>query len=415
MNLIRSLKRDIKATVFAPYQFYKIHSATRDFSVAFSNSLGRPEKSFTDEVHLVEAMKWLCRAQDSCQGKGVSIKYDIFSGWDPDPYPETTGYILETFLDYYHYSGDDSFRSRAVRAGDWEIDIQHRSGGVLSSVRNPEKLRVFNTGQVVHGWCRLFSETGERRFIEAATRACDYLIRQQELDGSWIKDTYDHGPRTYQTRTAWAMMRVHHLTGNQAYAEAAFKNLDWALAQQQNNGWFKNCGLADANPITHVIGYTFRGLLEVALMMEAGTAPLKDDRYLNSVVKGCDGFCDAVEKHPALGLRGLAHCSYDSDWKSMENHSCLTGNVQMAGILYKLAKRTGNNRYSRIADDLVEITKKTQNPASMNEGIRGGLAGSYPVHRGYASNLYLNWATKFMADVLLMRILSRKDCVEKAH
>lgn len=409
MHFLKSIKHQVKNAVYLPYHFFKIAEATQDFGFAFQSSVGRLRVAASDEAHLKECMLWLARAQEACQNKGVCIKYGIYEGWDSDPYPETTGYILETFFDYAKMTGDRSYVDRAIRAGDWEIEIQHPSGGVLSSVRDVNTLRVFNTGQVIHGWCRLFEETSDQKYLDAAIRACNYLIEQQETDGSWIKDTYDHGPRTYQARTSWAMVRVAHLSKNSRFSTAAYLNHEWSLKQQQPNGWFQNCGLANGEPITHVIAYTLRGLLETHIMMKAGDAPALDDRYLDSVVKACDAFCDAVETRPALGIKGLAHCSYDKNWRSVESHSCLTGNVQMAGILYKLAKITNHSRYQKVADSLVDTTKRTQNLDSKIDGVRGGLAGSFPFSRGYAANYYLNWATKFMADALIMRMQDRKS------
>ena len=61
----------------------------------------RLENSRAHEVHLQGAIDWLCRAQDVRDGKddqgGVSAGWSFEDGWLPG-YPETTGYIIETFL-----------------------------------------------------------------------------------------------------------------------------------------------------------------------------------------------------------------------------------------------------------------------------------------------------------------------------
>src|SRR5210317_776922 len=55
----------------------------------------------THKVHLQAAIDWLCRAQDVRDGKddqgGVSAGWSFEDGWLP-AYPETTGYIIETFF-----------------------------------------------------------------------------------------------------------------------------------------------------------------------------------------------------------------------------------------------------------------------------------------------------------------------------
>src|SRR5215471_15427541 len=63
----------------------------------------------TDNVdltrHLDGAMLWLCHAQDVAQEGGVSYGFDVKQGcWFP-AYPETTGYIIPTFLDYVRHCG----------------------------------------------------------------------------------------------------------------------------------------------------------------------------------------------------------------------------------------------------------------------------------------------------------------------
>ena len=52
------------------------------------------------EVAAQEALEWLCRAQDhsaSTDG-GVARSYSLLTGW-ASSYPETTGYIIPTFLE----------------------------------------------------------------------------------------------------------------------------------------------------------------------------------------------------------------------------------------------------------------------------------------------------------------------------
>ena len=105
---------------------------------------------YSDQAHLKATMEWLARAQDICHGKGVANVFYLKSGWGV-AYPETSGYILATYLVYADYSGDKSFATRAAQIGDWEIDIQALNGGTFSS-EILQQTRVFNTGQVILGW-----------------------------------------------------------------------------------------------------------------------------------------------------------------------------------------------------------------------------------------------------------------------
>jgi hypothetical protein len=355
-----------------------------------------------DRVRLNEAMSWLRRAENTCNGKGVSIKFSLFSGWDPLPYPETTGYILETFLEYAALSGDLTYRNSALALGDWEISIQHRSGGVLSSIANPEVLRVFNTGQVIHGWCTLFDATGEKRYLDAAVRACDYLSRGQEKDGGWVQDTFC-GARTYHARVDWAILRVARLSGRKEYAEMALRNLRWVASQQISNGWFANCGFHAEDPITHVIAYTIRGILESAEEIKVQGLAFETDLFrqaqtaLESVEK-------AVRASPLRGVPGLARTAYAADWSSENPHACLTGNVQLALCYMRFDKIQGTRKFQAIADLLIDAVASLQVIRTSETGIRGAIPGSYPYDLGYHPFEFPNWATKFFADAVLMRL-----------
>jgi len=129
-------------------------------------------------------MDWLCRAQDVTGCGGVSGGYHYHDGWQP-PYPETTGYIIPTFLRYAAFNGDESYIERAVRMGDWELEIQLPSGAVRGGIGTNDYPIVFNTGQVILGWTSLYGETKESRFLNAAIRAADWLLSIQDPDGKW--------------------------------------------------------------------------------------------------------------------------------------------------------------------------------------------------------------------------------------
>jgi len=354
----------------------------------------RPFTAGDDEAHLARALEWLCRAQDACDDGGVSAQYSVGQGWDVS-YPETSGYIAATFIACADRFADDGLLERARRIGDWEIHIQAPSGGVLSRPRRLET-RVFNTGQVILGWCALFERTGDGRYIDAARRAGDYLARLQEPDGTWQKDTYC-GARTYHARTDWGLLRLAGLTGEARYRDAARRNLAWVMRQRQDNGWFRNSGFHADDPITHVIDYTFIGILESALLdpsaFDAGPAEL--------LAAGADAICEIVERPGLRGIPGMISASFDARWQSGDRDSCLTGNAQLAYTLLRLHGLTGNERYARSARALIGALKRTQARDGVPDAVRGAVAGSFPVYGRYLPNSFPNWAAKFFADALL--------------
>src|SRR5262249_10315681 len=137
------------------------------------------------ESHLLEAMAWLKRAQNA--GTDCGVSYGAVFGQDFDvSYPETTGYICQTFVDQERATGDTDLVARAIAMGDWEISIQLPNGAVMGGKLNSQPSpAVFNTGMVLLGWASLIRRTDEDRFKHAAIRASDWLVETQEPDGTW--------------------------------------------------------------------------------------------------------------------------------------------------------------------------------------------------------------------------------------
>lgn len=361
---------------------------------AWRFALGLPFPVGSDHEHLAATVAWLCAAQDNGGGEGVSAVYYLRSGWDA-PYPETSGYILATFLACGDYFNDPELADRARRIGNWEISIQAPSGGIYSRPGFAQT-RVFNTGQVILGWCALFERTGDQRYLDAAKRAGEYLARIQDVDGSWKIDTHC-GARTYHARTDWGLLRLAKLSGESRYAEIACKNLRWVMQQQQENGWFRNCGFNNDDPITHVIDYTLIGVLESSLL-EPGIFDCKPTELIG---RCAEAVCDIVENSYLGGIRGMIPASFDANWCSRDNYSCLTGNAQLAYTLLRLYGLTGIRRYATCADSLISALKRTQALNGTPIVVRGAVPGSFPMCHGYLANGFPNWSAKFFADALL--------------
>ncbi len=66
---------------------------------------------------------------------GVSAGYSLENGWTP-PYPETTGYIIPTFIKYSKLVNNKEYLNRAIKMADWEIEIQMKDGAVRVGARN---------------------------------------------------------------------------------------------------------------------------------------------------------------------------------------------------------------------------------------------------------------------------------------
>src|SRR5260370_17252640 len=109
-------------------------------------------RGLTDEDHLRAAAQWLAAAQDSQSDGGIAGRYQLGRGWTSS-YPETTGYIVPTFLALSRALPQAGFRQRAERAMQFLLSVQLPEGGFpgLQIPNNPVIPSVFHTGQILHG------------------------------------------------------------------------------------------------------------------------------------------------------------------------------------------------------------------------------------------------------------------------
>jgi uncharacterized protein YyaL (SSP411 family) len=339
--------------------------------------------------HTAKAMQWLCRAQDSTDDGGVPEGFHLYHGWLPS-YPRTTGYIIETFLNYHQVTDDGEFRERAVRMADWLLEVQRDDGAIPD--RSLENARVFDTGQVILGWVRAFDETQDEKYKDAAVKAGEWLVELQEEDGSWKQNTSDASPRTYHTRVAWGLAELHRVTGNEGFVTACKRNVDWAIGQQERNGWFGKASLKpqekDDYASIHAIANTARGILETGLYTD-------DDKYVIAAAKAMTGIIDSIPKRTHIPA------NYNRLWRSRGRYSCLSGNAQVALILLKLHSKQGDREYRAAARRINKYLKRRQQLNTWDRNIKGAIAGSYPIWGKCARFNYPSWAAKFFVDTLM--------------
>lgn len=347
----------------------------------------------SNAVHLKGALEWIKRAQDATPDRGVSRLFSLRDGWQPS-YPETTGYIIPTFLAYTRLSGESDFRHRALDMADWLIQIQMDCGAIQAGgVEVPEKVpTIFNTGQVLFGLVAAFKETGRQKYRVAATKAADWLAEHQEPDGSW--KTF-HSPfaafrdNTYNARTAWGLYEVNEIIGDGKYTDAAVRNLKLVVSRQNQRGWFsKNCLCDRSRPLTHTIGYTIEGLLGVGLA-------LSDEVFIRAAERAARALIAVQRKDGSLAGR------YDGQWRPQARWSCLTGVAQIAICWWKLHSVLGDECFLEAARRANAFLKSTQDLRSPHPAVRGGIKGSHPIFGNYCSYQYPNWAAKFLADSLI--------------
>lgn len=359
---------------------------------------GRMYRGSTNEdvaLHLREGAEWLVRAQDAGTDRGVS--YGVkFGGPFLKSYPETTGYIIPTFLRLADYYEDDSFAQRAIEMAEWESQVQMESGAVMGGVLNSEPTpAVFNTGMVLLGWSALEARTPSQANLESIRRASEWLMAMQDPDGCWRRGNsqYANADATvYNVKAAWGLCEAGTVAGIPEAVSAATRNAEFAISRQLENGWFQDCSLTDANrPLLHTIAYTMQGLIGIGTIVE------RED-----LVEAARRTADALIE--LMNEDGFIPGCIGPDFKGSADWCCLTGTAQTAIVWGTLFKRTGDRKYLEAMDQALGYLMRHHDITNTDLRLRGGVPGSWPVWGEYGRTKILNWATNFFVEALLLRL-----------
>jgi uncharacterized protein YyaL (SSP411 family) len=208
----------------------------------------------------------------------------------------------------------------------------------------------------------------------------------------WNRFTYNGIAHAYYTRVAWGLAELGAHVGSDKYKAAAARNVEWAMSQQQPNGWFRSAGFTEQGhlaPFTHTIAYTIEGVLETGLAL------------------GRDDFVRAAARSAGtllgIGQSGYYAGTYDADWSSTAAYACLTGCAQIACIYLRLHQATGESKYVGPARDINRFVCSCQEMSGSPQ-TRGAISGSYPIWGGYLRYTFPNWAAKFFADALMLEM-----------
>ena len=386
---------DIRRLAALPFRYKPWRP--RHARLIVADMLGRnehPERPHRE--HLVAAIDWLCRAQDVRNGKfdagGVSAGWSFEDGWLPS-YPETSGYIVETFLAASKILERPDLTQRANRILDWELSIQQPDGAFPGHFGEPGSQPViFNQGQIMHGMVAGYAQLGRRDCLDAALKGGHWLACHQDADGCWRKYEHNGVPHTYNTRGTWALLATSRVGNDPALRDSAVRHLEWAARQQTPSGWFRdNAFTPDRLPFTHTIAYAIRGFLECGVL-------LGDERYIDIAERA--GLAVAKAQRADGWIAG----AFGPDWRARAGYACLTGNAQMALDWLRLAQQGRSPALREHASRAIAYVKRKQRLDEPDLAVRGAVAGSAPIWGRYSMFEFPNWAAKFFADALMMEI-----------
>ena len=382
------------------FEYYRLPKLAKDLLAADRSG---PAQGTLLPVDATRASaEWLCAAQDNSRTHdgGVARDYDLRSGWGPS-YPETTGYIIPTFLRLSEFLGEQAYRERAREMVEWLMCIQRSDGGFQGGRigRTPVVSVTFNTGQILIGLAIAAREFEDSRVFDATRRAAIFLRDSQDSDGCWRSHPTPFaqaGDKSYETHVSWGLFEAERTLPAEGFAEAGYSQVDWALKNQTGNGWFeKNCLDNPEAPLTHTIGYALRGVIEAYRL-----GGRQSD--IDAAVRTADALLRCIDE------RGFISGRLASDWTAAAGWSCLTGTVQIATCWLLLDRALGRRDYRDAASRAIDYVRRTIQ-LHQEPGISGGVKGSVPADGGYTRFQYPNWAAKFFIDAQLLEIAADDD------
>ena len=308
-------------------------------------------------------------------------------------YPETTGYIIETLLDYETVTPNNRHRATAMQAADWLLTVQLETGAFPGGlIGAPPLPSVFNTGMILFGLeqANRNAETVFNPYTSSLEKATNWLLENMESDGSWQKGAYVQGyVPSYYTRVLWAMILAdRHLNLPELKGKVAGA-IEYYRKRIAPDNFVRDCGFFPGKPtLTHTLAYSLRGFLECALVL--------DDESLYQEVKSI-----ALKLATLIHKKGKAAGAYDSGWLGNYRFTCLTGNAQLSIIFLKLFEKERDELFLTSALTVFSPVVAAQN-TSLNLDLRGAIPGSKPVWGKYFRFRYPNWGVKFYLDAWLL-------------
>ena len=386
-----------------------IHLATMDSAATqpttglkrFRRLLGKVSASWPDpgdvesnrsrewRERVEDAIAWIALAKARAGDGGVSKGYDLLRGrWAPS-YPETTGYTIPTLLNAAVLLGRPELKDLALSLADYLLSVRTPEGGVSHwAAVTPDPI-VFDTGQVLFGWLSAFKATGDSRYLDASVRAGDWLASVQDGSGCWTANQHLGVAKVIDTRVSWALLELFSVTKTGSLLDAATRNLDWAMTQQDADGWFHNCAFTTSeDPYTHTIAYTAEGLFESGRLLD-------ESRYIEAARRTANALLARQHRD------GHLKSTFAATWRETSRSCCLTGNCQMSRLWLLLHEQSKDDAYLVAARKAVTFVAWTQAAATGMPEIEGGVAGSFPIQGRYERFKYPNWAAKFFVDALL--------------
>jgi hypothetical protein len=360
---------------------------------------GGHSEAQADQIHLLEALRWLMRAQDAVLFGGLSRGYSF--GWNPffprkgwqPAHPKPTAEAINTLFDCAAAMSRIDLRRKAIDLADWLVKIQMYSGAIRGgALDEAPSSEVFNTALAIIGWIRAARETGAERFSGATRRACDFLVGLQHHGMGTKAETFrssGHPDASANSAVGLALIKSGIFLEEYAYCAAGEGCLTRVLNLQKDNGWFNGSSLDHPNnPLLQTIAASAEDILLCGMILD-------NPKYIQASKQTADALLNPLNRHQLLSGR------FRSDWSNGAPWSCPLGSAKMAVIWSKLYQITGEDRYMESVQGISALLKKVQNRNSSNPGLRGGIKGCFPCDGDFGRYQTISSATLQFINLLL--------------
>jgi len=267
----------------------------------------------------------------------------------PRAYPEVTGYIVPTLLNY----GQQELAARSVR---WLTRVQKADGAFTDPDR--DQPYIFDTGQALRGLLAGIGLVPEAP--NAARRAVDYLHGQM-LDGG--RGGFHLGYADGEAGGIAESIQLYVLPPLLRAAEALGRPELAAAAGRCLNYYRDSPGVLNPDDLTHFLAYRLEALIDLGRADLAGPV------------------LDALRE--AQAADGAVRAQGGVRWV------CTPGLAQLAVCWYKTGRPEAAGR-------ALSWLERRQEPS-------GGFAGSYGRGASYFPDVEISWAAKYYLDAARLR------------
>ena len=333
--------------------------------------------------HLLKCLEsnlaWIKKSFIRNNHKGSSAHRSIMGFWSA-PYPETTGYLIETLVQGSAFYPDMELQQLSEKQLDFFADIKNEDGSFSMGDDN----YFFDNSQILFGLIELQKLT-PNLLIDVYTEGLYYwLLDCINSKGTVVKNNYvpNYCP-SYYSRSLWAVLKYEMLNGI-PFSQKVRAFLNQILSLQSDNGAFKNWSFdGSASAFSHSIIYTYRGLWESALI-------INDQSLVEQLIKSVCDINKLIAAH-----KGLAG-SYDQFWNGDYAFICSAGNAQHAALLLEMYKYTMDEG---LLDNIPLLLRPLNQSIKLDKA--SPVPSSIPIWGKYQRFRYTNWTQKFYSDALM--------------